>query len=270
MKIIACIKQVPNTAEVKIDRETNTLVREGVPSIINPFDLNAIEECLLLKERFGGSVTVISMGPPQVEAALRDVLSLGVDQAGLLCDRAFAGADTLATSYTLAAGIKKIGAFDLILCGKQAIDGDTAQVGPEIAEWLDIPHMTYVCSINEVSPVGRPLGGASITVSRLVEGGYEQASASLPALLTVVREVNEPRLPSFRASLRAKTQPIAVWGANDLDVDPGRIGIPGSPTRVSRIFVPQYDRQGQFLAGAPEEQAKTLITALRSAQVISG
>jgi electron transfer flavoprotein beta subunit len=263
LKIILCIKQVPNTAEVKIDQETNTLVREGVPSIINPFDLNAIEEGLLLKERFGGSVTVISMGPPQVEAALREALSLGVDQAVLLCDRAFAGADTLATSYTLAAGIKKIGAFDLILCGKQAIDGDTAQVGPEIAEWLDIPHLTYVRGIDEASPVGP----ANITVSRLVEGGCEQASASLPALLTVVREVNEPRLPSFRASLRAKTQTIAVWGANDLDVDPGRIGIPGSPTRVARIFVPQYDRYGKFLAGAPDEQAKALITALRSAQI---
>jgi electron transfer flavoprotein beta subunit len=277
LKIILCIKQVPNTAEVKIDQETNTLVREGVPSIINPFDLNAIEEGLLLKERFGGSVTVISMGPPQVEAALREALSLGVDQAVLLCDRAFAGADTLATSYTLAAGIKKIGAFDLILCGKQAIDGDTAQVGPEIAEWLDIPHLTYVRGIDEVAAagcrvpppakVGTRWSSANITVSRMVEGGYEQASASLPALLTVVREVNEPRLPSFRASLRAKTQTIAVWGANDLDVDPGRIGIPGSPTRVARIFVPQYDRYGKFLAGAPDEQAKALITALRSAQI---
>ena len=266
MKIIVCVKQVPDTAEVKIDRETNTLIREGVPSIINPFDLHAIEEGLLLRERCGGSVTVISMGPPQVEAALREVLSLGVDQAVLLCDRAFAGADTLATSYTLAAGIKKIGAFDLILCGKQAIDGDTAQVGPEIAEWLDIPHLTCVRSVEEVSPAG----SAGIEVSRLVEGGYEQASAFLPALLTVVRELNEPRLPSFRASLRAKTQTVAVWGARDLDVDPERIGISGSPTRVSRIFVPQYDRQGQFLAGEPEEQAKALLTALRSAKIITG
>ena len=227
MQIIACIKQVPDTAEVKIDRKTNTLIREGVPSIINPFDLNAIEEGLLLRERFGGTVTVISMGPPQVETALREALSLGVDQAILLCDRAFAGADTLATSYTLAAGIKKIGAFDLILCGKQAIDGDTAQVGPEIAEWLDIPHLTYVRSIDEVSPA--ETASASIEVSRLVEGGYEQASASLPALLTVVREVNEPRLPSYRASLRAKTQAIAFWGAADLSVDPERIGIPARP-----------------------------------------
>jgi electron transfer flavoprotein beta subunit len=263
MKIIVCIKQVPDTAEVKIDPKTNTLIREGVPSIINPFDLNAIEEGLLLRERFGGTVTVISMGPPQVETALREALSLGVDQAALLCDRAFAGADTLATSYTLAAGIKKIGSCDLILCGKQAIDGDTAQVGPEIAEWLDIPHLTYVRSIDEVSSSEAP--DASITVSRLVEGGYERASASLPALLTVVREVNEPRLPSYRASLRAKTQAIAMWGAADLGVDPEYIGIPGSPTRVDRIFVPEYDRQGQFFAGSPEEQAKALVAALRSA-----
>ena len=269
LKIIACIKQVPNTAEVKIDPETHTLIRKGVPSIINPFDLNAIEEGLLLRERFGGSVTVISMGPPQAEAALRDALSLGVDQAVLLCDRAFAGADTLATSYTLAAGIKKIGDFDLVLCGKQAIDGDTAQVGPEIAEWLDIPHLTCVRGISEVSAVGGRVSppAPDITVSRLVEGGYEQASAALPALLTVVREINEPRLPSFRASLRAKTQAIAVLCANDLDVDPERIGIPGSPTRVAKISVPQYNRQGHFLAGTAEEQVRTLVGALRSAQI---
>jgi electron transfer flavoprotein beta subunit len=263
LRIIACIKQVPDTAEVRIDRETNTLIREGVPSIINPFDLNAVEEGLLLKERFGGTVTVISMGPPQVETALREVLSLGVDQAVLLCDRAFAGADTLATSYTLAAGIKKIGSFDLIICGKQAIDGDTAQVGPEIAEWLDIPHLTYVRNIDEVFPA-EP-AGASITVSRLVEGGYLQASATLPALLTVLREVNEPRLPSYRASLRARTQGITIWGAADLSADPEHIGIAGSPTKVSKVFVPEYDRQGQCFAGSPEDQAKALIATLRSA-----
>jgi electron transfer flavoprotein beta subunit len=303
LKIIACIKQVPDTAEVRIDRVTNTLIREGVPSIINPLDLNAVEEGLLLKERFGGTVTVISMGPPQVETALREALSLGADQAVLLCDRAFAGADTLATSYTLAAGIKNIGSFDLILCGKQAIDGDTAQVGPEIAEWLDIPHLTYVRSIDEVFPAGRrvppssasgrspdapvlriPQAGRSpdaeeeecgaqgrgaaqtqITVTRQVEGGYERVCASLPALLTVVREVNEPRLPSYRASLRARTQGITIWGVADLSVDPERIGIAGSPTRVSRVFVPEYDRQGQFFAGSPEDQAKALVATLRSA-----
>ncbi len=287
LQIVVCIKQVPDTSEVKIDRETNTLIREGVPSIINPFDLNAIEEGLLLRERYGGSVTVLSMGPPQVEKALREALSLGVDQAVLLCDRAFAGADTLATSYTLAAGIRKIGAFDLILCGKQAIDGDTAQVGPEIAEWLDIPHLTYVRSIDQISLTGCRVPellkqeprrsaakghpehpAASIAVSRLVEGGCEQASASLPALLTVVRELNEPRLPSYRASLRARTQPVTTWGAGDLDLEAERIGIPGSPTRVARVFVPEYDRQGQVLAGSPEQQASALAAALRSANVI--
>jgi electron transfer flavoprotein beta subunit len=271
LKIIVCIKQVPDTAEVRIDRETNTLIREGVPSIINPFDLNAVEEGLLLRERFGGTVTVISMGPPQVEIALREALSLGVDRAVLLCDRAFAGADTLATSYTLSAGIKKIGSFDLILCGKQAIDGDTAQVGPEIAEWLDIPHLTYVRSIDEVFPaecqvsLGRDATQATITATRQVEGGYEQVSASLPALLTVVRELNEPRLPSYRASLRARTEGITIWGKTDLNVDPERIGSAGSPTRVSRVFVPEYDRQGQLFTGSPENQAQALVAALRSA-----
>lgn len=264
LQIIACIKQVPDTDEIRINRETNTLIREGVPSIINPFDLNAIEEGLLLKERFGGTVTAISMGPPQVEAALREALSLGADDAVLLCDRAFAGADTLATSYTLAAGIRKLGSFDLILCGKQAIDGDTAQVGPEIAEWLDIPHLTCVSSIDEISPADP----AKVMVSRLVEEGYELAAASLPALLTVVRELNEPRLPSFRASLRAKSQAITVWRSGDLDLEPERTGIPGSPTRVTRIFVPEYDRQGQTFAGSPEEQARSLLAALRSANAI--
>ncbi len=264
MQIVVCIKQVPDTAEVKIDRKTNTLIREGVPSIINPFDLHAVEEALLLRERCGGAVTALSMGPPQVEAALREALSLGVDQAVLLSDRAFAGADTLATSYTLAAGIRKIGAFDLILCGKQAIDGDTAQVGPEIAEWLDVPHLTYVSGIDEMI-LAEP---ARITVSRLVEGGYEQVRSSLPSLLTVVRELNEPRLPSFRASLRARTQAITVWGAADLDVDPERLGIDGSPTGVSRVFVPEYDRQGQIFAGGPEDQARALVDLLRSTRLI--
>ncbi|MDA8335278.1 MAG: electron transfer flavoprotein subunit beta/FixA family protein [Peptococcaceae bacterium] len=262
MNIVACIKQVPDTSEVKIDRETNTLIREGVPSIINPFDLNAIEEGLLLKERFGGSVTVISMGPPQVESALREALSLGVDRVVLLCDRAFAGSDTLATSCTLAAAIREIG-FDLILCGKQAIDGDTAQVGPEIAEWLDVPHLTYISAVEEVSD-------RSITVSRLLEGGYERVRASLPALLTVVKELNEPRLPGYRASLRAKTEPVTTWGAAGLNLDPANIGMKGSPTKVTRSFVPELGRQGQFLAGSPEEQAAALIAALRSARIVHG
>lgn len=260
MNIVACVKQVPDTAEVKIDRETNTLIREGVPSIINPFDLHAVEEGLLLKERFGGTVTALSMGPPQAETALREVLGLGVDRVVLLCDRIFAGSDTLATSRTLAAALRKTG-FDVVLCGKQAIDGDTAQVGPELAEWLDIPHVTYVTAVEEVTD-------QSITALRLLEGGYERVRASLPALLTVVKELNEPRLPSYRASLRAKTAAVTTWGAADLELDPDVTGIPGSPTRVIRTFVPELGRQGQFLAGSPDEQAAALIVALRAARIV--
>jgi len=263
MNIIVCLKQVPDTTEVRIDRETNTLIREGVPSIVNPVDLHAVEAALALRQRFGGRVTVLSMGPPQVETALREALSLGADEAVLLCDRAFAGSDTLATSCTLAAGIRKTGPFDLVLCGRQAIDGDTGQVGPELAEWLGIPHITCVSSVDEVTP-------EDITVSRLTEGGCERVKATRPALLTVVKELNEPRLPSYRASLRAKTQPVTVWGAADLDLEPERMGIPGSPTKVTRTFVPELGRKGQFLTGSPEQQAGELIAALRAARIVHG
>ena len=263
MHIVVCLKQVPDTAEVRIDRETNTLIREGVPSIINPVDLNAIEAALSLRERLGGRVTLISMGPPQAQDSLREGLSLGADEAYLLCDRAFAGSDTLATSRTLAAGIRKTGSFDLVLCGRQAIDGDTGQVGPELAEWLDIPHVAFVFSVDEVT-------SADMTVSRLVEGGCEQIKTALPALLTVVKEMNEPRLPSYRASLRAQTQAVTILGAADLGLEPAEVGISGSPTKVTKTFVPELGRKGQFLTGSPEQQAEQLIAALRAARIVHG
>lgn len=215
MNIIVCIKQVPETTEVRINPETNTLIREGVKSIINPFDMYAIEEGVRLKEKFGGKVTVLTMGPPQAEAALREAISLGCDEAVLVGDRAFAGSDTWATSYTLSGAIKKLGEFDLIICGKQASDGDTAQVGPGISTHLDIPQVTYVKKVEEVKD-------KTMRVERLMEEGYEVIEIPLPALLTVVKEINEPRLPSLKGMMKAKSAKITVWTQKELNLDPDR------------------------------------------------
>ena len=261
MNIIVCIKQVPDTADIRIDPKTNTLIREGVPSIINPFDTYAIEEGVRLKEKYQGKVTVISMGPPQVEDALREAISLGIDEGVLLSDKAFAGADTLATSYTLAKGIKKIGKFDLIICGKQAMDGDTAQVGPGIAEKLNIPHVTYVKKIEEIKD-------GYIQVERLMEEGYEVIKMPLPALITVVKEINEPRMPSLKGKLKAKNAQIITWSAKDLEAEENRIGLEGSPTQVIKIFTPQSRGRGEMIEGTPPEQAAKLVEKLRETKII--
>jgi electron transfer flavoprotein alpha/beta subunit len=255
MNIVVCIKQVPDSAEVRINPETGTLIRDGVPSIINPYDLHAIEAGLQIKEKVGGKVTVITMGPPQAETALRDALSMGADEAMLLTDRAFAGADTWATAYTLSRAIKKLGA-DIIICGKQAIDGDTAQVGPELAEFLDIPHVAYVKKIEA-------LREDSIVVHRLMEEGYDVVESSLPVLITVVKEINEPRLPSLRGKLRARSAEIKKLGIKDLEVDESLVGLKGSPTQVKRIFAPELKKDRLMLDGTPEEQVQKLIEELR-------
>ena len=257
MNIIVCIKQVTETTEVKINPETNTLIREGVKSIINPFDMYAIEEAVRLKEKFGGKATVISMGPPQAEAALREAISMGIDEGILVCDRAFAGSDTWATSYTLTAAIKKIGAFDLIICGKQASDGDTAQVGPGISAHLDIPQVTYVKKIEEVKD-------KSMRVERMMEEGYEVIETPLPALITVVKEINEPRLPSLKGMIKAKSAKLITWGQKDLNLDPQGIGLCGSPTQVVKIFTPPQRTGGQILNGEPAEVAEKLIELLKA------
>ncbi len=285
MNIIVCVKQVPETTEVRINPETNTLIREGVKSIINPFDMYAIEEGVQLKEKFGGKVTVVTMGPPQAEAALREAISMGADEGILVCDRAFAGSDTWATSYTLAGAIKKIGAFDLIICGKQASDGDTAQVGPGISTHLKIPQVTYVKKIEEVSdklennglvsdkPEGNGLASfgqshsqshKSMRVERMLEEGFEIIETPLPALLTVVKEINEPRIPSLRGMLRAKSAKITMWGQKDLDLDPQNIGLCGSPTQVVKIFTPPQRVGGQILKGEVPEIAAQIVELLRS------
>jgi electron transfer flavoprotein beta subunit len=256
MNIIVCIKQVPNTTDVKIDPVTNTLVREGVESVINPFDAYAIEEAVRLKERFTGKVTVVTMGPPQAEKALREAISLGCDEAVLVSDRKFAGSDTWATSYTLSCAIKKIGAFDVILCGKQASDGDTAQVGPGISTHLDIPQVTYVKKIEEIKD-------NAARVERLMEEGYDIVETPLPCLFTVVKEINTPRLPSLKGMMKSKSAKIAQWTAADINADPKSIGLDGSPTRVVKIFTPPPRKGGEILKGDTADVAKEVVELLK-------
>ncbi|MEW6185426.1 MAG: electron transfer flavoprotein subunit beta/FixA family protein [Thermodesulfobacteriota bacterium] len=261
MHIIVCIKQVPDTRQVRLDEKTHTLIREGVESIINPYDLYALEEGLRLKDRFGGKVTVCSMGPPQTESSLREAISYGADEAVLLSDRAFAGADTWATSYTLAKGIQKIGPFDLILCGKQAVDGDTAQVGPGVAERLSLPYVTWVRKIEEI-------GEGRIRVQRLMDDGYDRLEMTLPALLTVVKEINEPRVPSLKGKMRAKSQKIPVYGAKDLEADPDLVGLQGSATQVIRVFPPPRLKEREWMEGTAGEQVGKLLEKLTKLKLI--
>ncbi len=257
MNIIVCIKQVPGTADVKMNPETNTLVREGVKSIINPFDMYAIEEAIRLKEKHGGKTTIITMGPPQAESALREAISMGIDEAVLISDRAFAGSDTLATSYTLAKAIKKIGDFSLILCGKQASDGDTAQVGPGISTHLDIPQVTNVKKIEEIKD-------NLARVERMTEEGYEIIETPFPCLFTVVKEINEPRLPSLKGIMRSKNAKIHLLNAQQLDCEEDRLGLKGSPTQVIKIFTPERRKGGEIFNGPAEESAEKLIQLLNS------
>jgi len=255
LDIVVCIKQVPDTAEIKINPETNTLMREGVPSIINPFDLNAIEAALLIKEQAGGKVTVLTMGPPQAETSLREAIAMGADEAVLLSDRAFAGSDTWATAYTLSRAIEKLGA-DIIFCGKQAIDGDTAQVGPETAEFLNIPHISYIRKIEDVSE-------NSIRVQRMMDDGYDVVESSLPVLLTVVKELNQPRMPSLKGKMAAKKAEIKTMGMAEIDADENSLGLKGSPTQVRNIFAPEMKAERKIMEGSPEEQVDELIKELK-------
>ncbi|MBN1525804.1 MAG: electron transfer flavoprotein subunit beta/FixA family protein [Spirochaetales bacterium] len=264
MNIVVCIKQVPDTTDVKINPETNTLIREGVASIINPFDVYALEEGVRIKERQGGgTVTVMSMGPPQADVSLREAISVGADEAILLSDRAFAGADTLATAYTLAAGIKKLGDADIILMGRQAIDGDTGQVGPEVAENMGIPHITDVRKIEEIKD-------GYITLERMLEEGYVRLKVKLPIVMTVVKEINEPRLPSLRGKMNAKKKEITVWGAPDLDINTQRLGLTGSPTQVVKIFTPPKPEGGKIFEGGASEAVNELIKELQGAGIRFG
>jgi electron transfer flavoprotein beta subunit len=260
MNIIVCIKQVPETTEVKINPETNTLIREGVPSIVNPFDENAIEAALKLREKNSGKVTVITMGPPQAAEALKSALAMGVDDVILVSDRAFAGSDTWATSYTLAQTIKKLGSFDLIICGKQAIDGDTAQVGPGIAEWLNLPQVTFAVKIE--------VDGNKAKVERLLEEVNEVVETPLPAVLTVVKQINEPRMPSLKGMMKAKKAEIKTLKAEDIQADSKNIGLDGSPTQVIKIFTPPPKSGGEILDGDPGEVVSNLIAKIKERKII--
>ncbi|HOE91838.1 MAG TPA: electron transfer flavoprotein subunit beta/FixA family protein [Candidatus Cloacimonadota bacterium] len=256
MNIIVCIKQVPDTTEIKIDPITNTLVREGVESIINPFDLYAIEEAVRLKEQYGGTVTAVTMGPPQAEAALREAVSLGVDKIILLSDRKFAGADTWATSLTLAGAVKKISEYDLVLFGQQAIDGDTAQVGPGVAAHLDLPQVCFVRKIESIQE-------NTAVLQRLMEDGYDRMQTKTPAVLTVVKEINVPRLPSLRGKKNAKNAELIVWNAADLELDEKTIGLNGSPTQLVKIFTPEMHKKGEKFEVTPEESAEILYRRIK-------
>lgn len=255
MNIIVCIKQVPNTTDVQIDHETGRLKREGVESVINPFDEYAIEEGVRLKERVGGKVIVVTMGPPQAEAALREAISRGADEAVLVSDRAFGGADTLATSYALASAIKSIGGYGVIFCGKQATDGDTAQVGPGVAEMLDIPHVAYVKKIEDIND-------KSMKVERMMEDGYDVIETPVPALLTVVKEINTPRIPSLKGKMAAKKAVIKILSAAAVNADEKRIGLNGSPTQVMKIFTPPQRPGGEKFTGDAPAVAAALVKKL--------
>jgi len=263
VKIAVCLKQVPETTEVKINPETNTLMREGVASITNPFDEFALEEGLLTKEKYGGEVHVMSMGPPQAIEILKNALAVGADKVYLLSDPAFAGADTLATAYTLAKTIEKIGEVDLVICGKQAIDGDTAQVGPGIATRLGIPQLTYVAKVREIDPAKK-----KIVVERMLENGREVVECSLPVVITVMKDINEPRLPSLLGIKKAAKATIPTWTAKEIGVDENRVGLKGSPTWVWKVFSPESRGGGEILKGEVTETVPLLVNKLMDSKFV--
>lgn len=249
MKIIVPIKQVPETGNVKMDEKTGTMIRDGVESIVNPLDLYAIECALQIKEQRGGEVTVVSMGPPKAEKAIREALSMGCDDGVLLSDKAFAGADTWSTSYVLAEAVRELGEFDIIVAGVRATDGDTGQVGPEMAAMLDLPIVTFVSRILGIED-------GVMTAERLIEGGYETVRLPLPCLITVVNEISSPRLPTLRGKQTARSKTVPMKGKADLTVNEDDLGLKGSPTRVVRIMQPKVTRNGVLVdvrkIGVPE------------------
>lgn len=259
MKIVVCIKQVPDTTEVKIDPVKGTLIRDGVRSIMNPEDKHALEGALDLKDKHGAHVTVITMGPPQAEAVLREAMAMGADEAVLISDRAFAGADTLATSYVLANAIKKL-ECDVVYAGRQAIDGDTAQVGPEIAEHMDIPQITYVENVDVIE------GG--LKVQRAWEDGYDVIEVKTPVLLTAIKELNTPRYMNVKNIFQIFKKDIIKWNAADLECDATKIGLKGSPTKVKRSSTKETKGQGEIVNGTPKEAAEIAVNRLKEKHYI--
>ena len=261
MKILVCVKQVPDTNEVKIDPVKGTLIRDGVPSILNPDDANALEAALQIKDQDPDTVVaVLTMGPPQATYMLRECLAMGADEAYLLSDRAFGGADTCATSTTIAAGIRKVGGVDVIFAGRQAIDGDTAQVGPQVAQRLGLPVVTYVQEIK--------LEEGKAIVQRQMEDGYEVIEVQTPCLLTAVKELNEPRYMSVGRIVDAYKKDITVWNHDDVELDPKNCGLNASPTQVFRSFTPPPKGKGEMLSGTIQDMSAALVGRLKEKHYI--
>ena len=263
MNIIVLVKQVPDTTEVKLDPKTGSLIREGLESIINPDDRHALEAAVSLKEAHGGNITAISMGPHQAIDALSEALGMGADEGILLSDKAFAGADTWATSIALGAAIEELGDYDLILCGRQAIDGDTAQIGPQVAEHLQLPQVTYVCEVEQIEK-------DSMLVKRSLEDGFERVQCTLPALITVIGALNRPRYPIVGRLIDAckKKAPIKVWNAADIGVQTRDVGLEGSLTHVIKTFAPKFEREGEMLEGDTKEVVKSLLGKLKENRLV--
>ncbi|MGZ3595206.1 MAG: electron transfer flavoprotein subunit beta/FixA family protein [Syntrophales bacterium] len=268
MFVVACVKQVPDTTQVKIDPATNSLVREGIPFIMNPSDTHALEEALRVKDKYGARVVAISMGPPNSEMTLRRALSLGVDESIMISDRVFGGADTLVTSLVLSEAIRKLAQKDelaLVLCGKQSIDGDTGQVGPGIAIRLGIAQLTLVDRIDDIDLKSRKL-----RVRRKLEGRHEIVEAKLPAMISIVREINKPRYPSVPMRLEAEDHILTVWDNKIMKFDPQQIGLKGSPTTVRKIFSPERAK-GEILGDGvsdPEGTARILVEKLAQKELL--
>jgi len=263
LNIIVCIKPVPDPQyydKVSIDPQTKRITREGIPTIINPVDKNGIEAALQLKKTYGGKVTVITMAPPNAVENLREALAMGADEAVLLSDRAFGGADTLATSYTLAKGIEKIGEFDVIFCGVESADGATAQVASQLGEWLGIPHLWNVFSLENLEE-------KIMRVKTKIENGSMEWEVNLPCLFGVARQLNKPRFISAMGIIKAKSKPLATWGKNDLIVEDARLGLTGSPTKAGEIYTPDLRRKGELLSGPLDEIVDTVIEKLRTAGI---
>ena len=259
MNIVVCIKQVPDTNEVRIDKEKGTLIRKGVPSIMNPEDKNALEEALRIKAKQGAKVTVITMGPPQAKKSLQEAMAMGADRAILLSDAKFAGADTWSTSLTLAGAVRKLD-YDLVFTGRQAIDGDTAQVGPELAEHLNIAQATYARAVN--------VDEGTVTVERLLEDGYEKVRYELPILITAVKELNTPRYMIPERIFRLSEMEIEEWSADDLEVDQTQLGLKGSPTQVRKSVTREIGGSGELIRKNSKEAVDTLLKRLNEKKLI--
>ncbi|MDR0291221.1 MAG: electron transfer flavoprotein subunit beta/FixA family protein [Elusimicrobium sp.] len=261
MNIVVCLKQVPDSTQVKVDPKTGTLIRAGVPSILNPYDHYALERALEIKAKTGAALAVLCMGPAQAAAVIRLALALGADKGVLLSDRAFAGSDTWATSYALSQAIKKLGKTDLIICGQMAIDGDTAQTGPGIAFHLNIAQLTFCTAVDS--------DGKKVTVRKLIDGGHQTMETALPALVTTTMPYDyKARYPSFLGAFHAQEKPMQTWTAKDVDADPKKLGLEGSPTRVGRIFPPPARAKGEVFNGSPAELASKIVDILKKESIL--